>query len=357
MYIVKSAMTHDLDCFDSHTHPTPGMQWAAKYGYVTVLQFVKRWGLSSDVIKPTALYRAACYARINILEFVMAWKRATREANKPADQVTVKDFLQFWEGLSYAPPLLGMCANHILDGAATYGQISVLEWLKYWGLSADNVRRKHNAALRWAAEQGRVNALQYLKDNWGLTTKDARSLDNYALVGAAQHGHVDVLTFLKDVWGLNTSDARAQDGAPLRLAIKFGGVAVLQVLKEQYGLTCADLRAHDNNALRLAVVYDRVPVLHFLKNWRDSPSGTAYGPGCLTLEDVRTQGNYVLRVAIRYDQVAVLQFFREWRDSDNSRLTLQDLHVAIERNQPRVFQDATKQVLDAWLAELLAQND
>lgn len=359
---VIQSTPHERECFDSHTHPKTVMRWAAKYGHVSVLRFVQRWGFPLAVVDATALYWAGCYGRMNILEFVMAWKHASPAEATAPEQTLVKGLCRFWEELTYAPTLMGMCADQILAGAAAYGQIDVLAWLKRWGLSQGNVRRNHNAALRWAAECGRVNALQFLKDNWGLTATDARSLDNYALIGAAQRGHANVLTFMKHAWGLGTSDARAQEGAALRLAIKFGGVAVLQVLKEQYGLTLADVRAHDTHALRTAAVYDRVPVLHFLKNWRDSPAGTAYGLGHLTLDDVRVQENFVLRTAIRYDRVAMLQFLREWRDPDNSRLTRQDLRMAID---PRVMvagkgrdtvSDATNQLLGAWMDEL-AQSD
>ena len=139
----------------------------------------------------------------------------------------------------------------ILFYAAELGDMTLLNLLKKETLIND-ARANNNYALRWAARNGHVDVLRFLKDNFDLTDEDARTWNNYALRMAAYNGHLVVLCFLKNDFGLTADDARADDKDALRLAAEYGHVEVLRVLNNEFGLTADDARADNNWALKKA---------------------------------------------------------------------------------------------------------
>lgn len=111
----------------------------------------------------------------------------------------------------------------VMQRAASDGQVSVLQFLKEWGITRKDVRSDDNLVLRWAARNGHVSVLQLLKE-WGITLDDVRSGGNFALRWAAANEHVHVLQFFKEWW---ESSGHEQDWCLLsndvRDALKFVG--------------------------------------------------------------------------------------------------------------------------------------
>ena len=66
-------------------------------------------------------------------------------------------------------------------------------------------RADNNLALRWAALNGHVEVLRFLKNEFELTAEDARANDNDALKLAARNRHIKVIEFFEKEWGLTLS--------------------------------------------------------------------------------------------------------------------------------------------------------
>ena len=80
--------------------------------------------------------------------------------------------------------------------------MEVLEFFENCGLTADDARDNYNSALRWAAKNGHLKVLRFLKDEFELTADDARTNNNEALRNAYRNGHIKVVEFFEKEWGL-----------------------------------------------------------------------------------------------------------------------------------------------------------
>jgi ankyrin repeat protein len=312
------------------------LRWAAEHGHVDVLQFLKGFGLTPEDARSYnnyALRYAAMNGHLDVLQFLKDFMDAAPSGSTAPAQpgaVTNTKYLTLQDVRSEN--------NAALHWAARNGHIKVLQFLKGFGLTLQDVRSASNRALRWAAEKGHVNVLQFLI-SFSLTLEDMRSDFNYALRRAAENGHVGVLQFLtgfgltlEDVrsynnyalgwaahnghvavlqflksFGLTLEDVRSDNNYALRWAARNGHVAVLQFLKDNWDLTLQDARADDNCALRWAAEKGHVDVLQFLKSSWN-----------LTLQDVRSNDNYALRWAASCGHVGVLQFLKDFRDPDGT---------------------------------------
>lgn len=145
-------------------------------------------------------------------------------------------------------------------------------------ITANDARVDGNAALRWAAERGKVGVMRFLRDHFNLTAADARQgvdcddpscsergececefgYDETALVLAANSGRAAAMRFLRVGFGLTAADAQKGACAALLFAARGGHFDALRELREGFGLTADDVRQRNNCALRCVVQYDDI---------------------------------------------------------------------------------------------------
>lgn len=350
---------------------------AAKYGHVHVLQFLIDWweddqrnalennkahGINESILTigdaqlSYMLYWAAYYGHLNVLQFLKNW------SDKP--EVWQNNKSEIWQNNKPWPWSRHLTVNDIrpqkhenyLGTAARRGHLHILHFFKDWKtqksdgtwdqLTPEDIRFDNNFAFHQAAAVGHLEVCKFLKE-WGqLTIKDVRAKNNAAFQYAAENGHVHILQFLKDWRDVShpgrTDAERLRDG---RSAIEKDGRTDAERLrddrletetinktgttldKSETQLTLVDVRAvinvNDSYTLQNVAGNGHVHVFQFLKDWRDDCSAVGKNGVCaqfLTVKDI--QANYkVIQHAAEYCQLEVLKFLRDWRCSNNNGAT------------------------------------
>jgi hypothetical protein len=164
------------------------------------------------------------------------------------------------------------------------------------------VPRVNNELLFWAAAEGRVHTLQFLKEwNFSLASfyEKLGRIGQEALLWAASRGHVGALQFLMQ-WAIDRLDHHpaAHKGVPGRVE---GGLFEGRFLPNDIALS---------DIIENAVRHDHVPVLQHLKTW-----GITWDYlDCLPMGnyDSRCVGEVMITQAVLFGRTAVLSFFKEW---------------------------------------------
>lgn len=164
------------------------------------------------------------------------------------------------------------------------------------------VPRVNSELLFWAAAEGRVHTLQFLKE-WDFSLasffEKLSRIGQEALLCAASWGQVGALQFLMQ-WAIDRLDHHpaANKGVPGRVE---GGLFEGRFLPNDMALS---------DIIENAVRHDHVPVLQHLKTW-----GITWDYlDCLPMGnyDSRHVGELMITQAVLFGRTAVLSFFKEW---------------------------------------------
>jgi hypothetical protein len=128
-------------------------------------------------------------------------------------------------------------------------------WLAENGLSLADV----GGIIRRAAEQGRMDALEWLSTEKLCTLDNCREHEDEALSEAVRNGRMEVLEWLRKQGAATAEICRAAEVLPFAKS-----VAVLEWLDKQGAATPDDCRAEDNELLSFAALVGDTAVLEWL---------------------------------------------------------------------------------------------
>ena len=123
------------------------------------------------------------------------------------------------------------------DYVGACGSISVLEWLRARG--ASNTALLEGQLVDTAAAHGRIGLLAHMRDH--MEVDAGYVVETLVPAAAAEAGRVDVLEWLRETYDLDATDIRRSGNAALRLAAEGGSVEALDWLYRTFGLTPADV--------------------------------------------------------------------------------------------------------------------
>lgn len=134
-----------------------------------------------------------------------------------------------------------------------------------FGITQFGIKGSNLKAICWAAEHNFIGVLQFLKD-WGITLDEVKK--SYALPFAIRNGYMTVLQFFKE-WGLKFSTLYdSHHGRKLlQCAIGHGRIPVVQFIKDWWNATPDELLEHFSSFLRQAAGHNDIDILMYLKEW------------------------------------------------------------------------------------------
>lgn len=339
----------DLRCSNFYV-----LRLAAGSGHLHILQCLKDYGLTFndlnvkdlDYVRRNALSRAAAHGHLEIVNFLIHWDNLTGTSTRCslADEETRCSVLDVRKANELGHEVDVGFANE----ETRRDQRSLQKGEAHF---VADIRYEDNFALRWAATNGHLHMLKFLKE-MGLTIQDVRAEFNFALRHAASGGHLEVLQFLKD-W----RDVDGEKSMIVPWGPTYGGH---DLVGPKARLTLEDVRMYNCQVVRNAASGGHIHILQFLKDWRDATDAVhlknekdaerlrdGLDTDCLTIADFHSAG--VLMEAITYGHVNVLQFLKDWADDNNAKFLLRDndhraLSAAITHGQLNVI----KFLLDQW---------
>jgi len=211
------------------------------------------------------------------------------------------------------------------DHAANGRLILVRRMLEYAELSSGSIVLNKGDALVRAAENGRVDVVDYLIERrW---TFDRSANESHALRLAAENGHVDVVERLLQ----ERVDPTSDNNAAVRWAAANGHFAVVDLLMQDARV---DPSAEDNFAVQMAAGYGHFAVVdRLLEDDRVDPSTNnnfafqmAAGQGHLAIVDRLLEDDRVdAAVAIQHSRPEHLKRFECRERLTEICIALQDL--------------------------------
>lgn len=126
---------------------------------------------------------------------------------------------------------------------------------KIWGCLAANgadITAEDSCAVKWAAEEGHLEALKYLHANGA----DITAGNNYAVIHAAWKGHLEIVEYLHR----NGADITADNSRAVGWAAEEGHLEVVKYLHANG----ADITARNNYAVRWAAENGHLEVVKYL---------------------------------------------------------------------------------------------
>jgi len=137
------------------------LQWAAKNGYLNIVEFLMSKGANIYARNDKALRLAAAAGHLGVLKHLI---------NKGVNIHTVDNCVLLW--------------------AAGNGHLNIVKFLAEKGM---DIHVDDDEALEWAAAAGHLNVVKYLVNQGA----NVYSENDEALVLATRHGHTDVVEYLK----------------------------------------------------------------------------------------------------------------------------------------------------------------
>jgi hypothetical protein len=216
--------------------------------------------------------------------------------------------------------------NEAFIWAAENGHLHVLKWLKNKYITDEKPKTYQNSAfieaaknghlhvLKWlkknfkkkfdinstfvlAADHGHLEVLKWLKDTYNITEKEAKSNNNEAFRGTASSGHLKVLKWLKYIYNITESEAKSDNNYAFRLAAHNGHLKVLKWLKETFHITDDEAKSEKNFAFRWASYHGYLDILKWLKKTFN-----------LTEEEAKLNNNEAFRYAAENGHLEVLKW-------------------------------------------------
>jgi ankyrin repeat protein len=224
------------------------------------------------------------------------------------------------------------------DHAANGRLILVRRMLEYAGLSSGSIVLNEDDALVRAAENGRVDVVDYLIERRRMFDRSAN--ESHALRLAAENGHVDVVERLLQ----ERVDPTSDNNAAVRWAAANGHFAVVDLLMQDARV---DPSAEDNFAVQMAAGYGHFAVVdRLLEDDRVDPSTNnnfafqmAAGQGHLAIVDRLLEDD-------RVDAAVATQHSRpEHRKRFECRERLTEICIALQDLALPAW--VTVQILDA----------
>ena len=140
--------------------------------------------------------------------------------------------------------------NYAVRYAANNGY---LEAVKYLHENGADITARDNKAIGWASENGYLEVVKYLHQNGA----DVTASNNYAVRHAAENGYLDVVKYLHE----NGADVTAGNNYAVRWAAANGHLEVVKYLHENG----ADITADNNYAVRLAAKNGHLEIVKYLQ--------------------------------------------------------------------------------------------
>jgi hypothetical protein len=248
---------------------------AAHKGDIWVLEWLRKHGAATvDDCRAQgcdAFYKALYNMRLPVLEWLHA-----------QNAVTLNDYSACAFGLPYSIAtsngtyMLGWLekrglttpahfrTNIALKCAAENGNIFALEWLKARG-AVDPRYYKDAGCLRAAAEKGCLCVLNWLKVHDLLEAElCCKEFSSEALRRAANNGHIKALEWLEAQGVATLENCREWECYILIKAAEKGNISVLNWLDKLGAATPADCCARNSDALRSAIINGHVAVAEWL---------------------------------------------------------------------------------------------
>lgn len=321
--------------------------WASQHGCISMLQFLKDYGIDPTFIQPEiAALRAVEYDQLESLKFLKesAWLNKTQDSGPPRPDWT---------------------NSYMMGVAVKTGNVAICQFLWDWGLTHD-VAAKDDAgkALSTISKQGNMSML-HLVQSWIGQTMAAivfvhAARENKLLVKSAKHGHVDMLQFFKtrmpsfiisqNSGGIQAVNEAAQNGHVNTVKFLFDWHLTLVPLESllfslfTYGtLSCAATHGHQD-------------VCQFLKDM-GMTSGGRYSCGRETMSDI-------FQDVCAHGHAHILHFFKDWileeskGSGDQANKTLLQMALDADVNSAYVAAKNNHVPVLQFLKDLgLTQND
>jgi hypothetical protein len=106
-----------------------------------------------------------------------------------------------------------------------------------------------NKAFRWAAENGHIKVLEWLKKTFDIKKRDAKNVKK-AFRLAANNRHLDVLKWLKEKFNITKEEATSKNNYVFRYATWCNDQNMLKWLKDTYNITEKEVKSYDKYASR-----------------------------------------------------------------------------------------------------------